>query len=100
MSNCIWLKQNSLERCSNKSASEGGFCKIHSRCVATSKSPPPVPCKSCGCGTKSKLQLCLNCGRHNEAVKSWNKQRRKDFRELKEQLRILQEEKLNNNENN
>ena len=52
---CAWLKVGELEIC-------GKGCKVHLFRIRKG-SKIPVPCRSCGKGVYSKIEVCRACGR-------------------------------------
>ena len=59
---CDWLKVGEKELCGKSCCNQ--HCKVH-RARLRKGSRIPVPCKSCGKGVQSEIQLCRACGREN-----------------------------------
>ena len=57
---CPWTKVGERGLCGKSCC--GTYCKVH-RFKIRQGSKIPVPCKSCGRGVQSNIQLCRACGR-------------------------------------
>ena len=73
INNCNWLSVGRRTTC-NKSCLFD-YCKIH-RMKQRQGRPNPKPCKICGKGVQSEIQLCNGCGR--EKVRLSNKRAKKN----------------------
>lgn len=54
---CAWLKRGDTENCGKAYCDV--YCKIHSFKIRHSRNIP-LPCRICGKGVQSKIQLCCN----------------------------------------
>ena len=57
---CEWLKVGETEVCAKSCCQK--YCKIHLARIRK-ESKIPMPCRSCGKGIQSEIQLCRACGR-------------------------------------
>ena len=57
---CAWLKVGETDICGRSCCTV--YCKIHLAKIRKGRGIP-VPCRSCGYGVQSEIQLCRDCGR-------------------------------------
>ncbi len=57
---CAWQNVGEMKICGERCIQE--YCKVHLARIRKGRKIP-VPCRSCGCGVQSEIQLCRNCGR-------------------------------------
>ena len=59
--NCAWLTVGQKTPCGARCF--GDYCKVHSKKIIWGNKPIPVPCRLCGKGIQSAIQVCNDCGR-------------------------------------
>ena len=62
--NCASLTVGQKTPCGKRC--NGDYCKVHSERIIYGNKPIPTPCKLCGKGVKSKIQLCNACSREKK----------------------------------
>jgi hypothetical protein len=70
---CNWLVKGTQEYCKNPTKKP--FCGRHAFALRRGASLP-IPCKSCGSGTNSVTQLCLQCGQGKVLMASYRAKKR------------------------
>ena len=65
---CHWLVKGTKDYCTCSTKNE--FCGKHAFALRQGTTPP-LPCKKCGNGTNSILQICIPCGQYRLASKLW-----------------------------
>lgn len=69
---CNWLLVGDVILCKNPA--KGQYCASHAFKIRKGVTIPQ-PCKGCGRGTKSSLQLCVTCGQGRERAYRYYKQK-------------------------
>ena len=69
---CHWLVKGTKKFCTRSIKNE--FCANHAFAIRNGSSPP-LPCRNCGNGTNSLVQLCIPCGQAKETSKLWRKRK-------------------------
>ena len=87
--NCAWLKVGELEICGKSCCKK--YCKFHLAKIRKGRKIP-VPCRSCGKGVQSEIELCRACGRDKLRHQhiAMEKKSKRQFNLVLEQLLVVQ----------
>ncbi|RHZ76064.1 hypothetical protein Glove_207g23 [Diversispora epigaea] len=83
---CNWLLVSEIRFCENQTKEQ--YCASHAFKIRNGVIIPE-PCKGCGRGTKSSVQLCVPCGQGKERAYRYYKHKCEEKTRLLEQMEFL-----------